>query len=148
MGFRRHVTTARTATAHSTARPDRLQISWCPRGNTSLEGFECGRAEQHVCRSDYMAACPSVAVNPLVRRPIGHVTGMPTAPRVAVVSNFYSVGYSRLGGALRDGHLDPSALIAAWQRPGVQRVLHHVVAHFVTRPPAQVAVTCYLLTRE
>jgi hypothetical protein len=31
---------------------------------TSLEGFECGGAEQHVRRSDHVATCPSVTVNP------------------------------------------------------------------------------------
>ena len=30
---------------------------------TSLEGFECGGAEQHMRRSDHVATCPSVTVN-------------------------------------------------------------------------------------
>jgi hypothetical protein len=32
---------------------------------TSLEGFECGSAEQRERRSDHVSACPSVTVNPL-----------------------------------------------------------------------------------
>src|ERR1700733_10562569 len=31
---------------------------------TSLEGFECGDADQHVRRSDHVVPCPSVTVNP------------------------------------------------------------------------------------
>jgi hypothetical protein len=37
---------------------------WHAAGMTSLEGFECGGADQHVCRSDRVAVCPSVTVNP------------------------------------------------------------------------------------
>ena len=31
---------------------------------TSLEGFECGIDDQHVRRSDCVATCPSVTLNP------------------------------------------------------------------------------------
>jgi hypothetical protein len=37
---------------------------WHSDGTTSLEGFECGGAEQHVRRSDHVTTCPSVTVNP------------------------------------------------------------------------------------
>ena len=65
-----------------------------PSAITSLEGFECGSAEQHVRRSDHVATCPSVTVNPFGSPSDWHATGTPTARPVAVVSGCYSVGSS------------------------------------------------------
>jgi hypothetical protein len=49
---------------------------------TSLEGFECGGADQRERRSDHVPACPSVTVNPLGslsdRARNGHTAGPET----------------------------------------------------------------------
>jgi hypothetical protein len=48
-------------------RPDGSRAAaWVPgrSHHPSLEGFECGGADQHVRRSDHVATCPSVTLNP------------------------------------------------------------------------------------